>query len=92
MNIVVILSVAQLVTTVIFLYVEDINLLEDYFWMDIFERNCFTLVLRILITIIPAAVLSRQQTIYVAKSGGNPGPTGLRIASVNANVSSLYGR
>ena len=33
--------------------------------LTIFKRNCFTLVLRILITIIPAAVLSRQQNIYV---------------------------
>ena len=36
--------------------------------LTIFKRNCFTLVLRILITIIPAAVLHRQQIIYVYKS------------------------
>ena len=34
--------------------------------LTIFKRNCFTLVLRILITIIPAAVLSRQQNIYAS--------------------------
>ena len=32
--------------------------------LTIFKRNCFTLVLRILITIIPAAVLNRQRNIY----------------------------
>ena len=33
--------------------------------LTIFKRNCFTLVLRILITIIPAAVLNRHKIIYV---------------------------
>ena len=32
--------------------------------LTIFKRNCFTLVLRILITIIPAAVLNRHKIIY----------------------------
>ena len=32
--------------------------------LTIFKRNCFTLVLRILITIIPAAVLNRHKDIY----------------------------
>ena len=47
---------------------------------------------RTLIQTHPGTIsLSWPWQIYggIAKSGGNPGPTGLRIASVNANVSSL---
>ena len=36
--------------------------------LTIFKRNCFTLVLRILITIIPDAVLNRQRNIYVKEA------------------------
>ena len=36
--------------------------------LTIFKRNCFTLVLRILITIIPTKVLNRHKIIY----GSNP--------------------
>jgi len=45
--------------------------------LTIFKRNCFTLVLRILIAIIPAAVLHMQQIIYVA---------GIIFAVANTNI------
>ena len=38
--------------------------------LTIFKRNCFTLVLRIFITIIPAAVLNRQKIIRVCRASG----------------------